>query len=85
MVMKKFLFGTGLVVELSTFILWAMGGFNTGWSRSKTATEKIDEITGISYPVYEEGFVAGIDTLAIGIAVGTALIIVSFFVKSKNK
>lgn len=83
--MKKTLLILGLLVHSFTFILWAWGGFHLGWSRSKTPITQVDEITQIEYTTYQEGFVAGIDTLGIGIVIGLALIAISFFIKQKQQ
>lgn len=61
--MRIFLRLAAAVILLGTAIWWVRTGRNTGWTKNSVAVEQVDEITGISYPVYEDRFVPGIDVL----------------------
>lgn len=67
------------VVLGATLIIWIATGRHLGWTQTTITTLHTDEFTGIEYPVHQPGFVAGVEVLAIGIAVATALGALSWF------
>lgn len=56
------LFALGLL--LGSVIWWVQAGSHSGWTKNKVFVEKVDEITGISYPEEQDRFVPGVDFLA---------------------
>lgn len=67
-----------LGVVLTVLAWWASTGAHRGWSKNSVAVRTLDEITGIEQITYEDRFVPGVDTLAIGGAVAAALAGLSF-------
>jgi hypothetical protein len=65
------------LLALGTFVLWAWGGFHVGWSQNKVPVEVVDEITGIENVIYEERFVAGVDTIVIGFGSALAFLLLA--------
>lgn len=63
-----------LVLFLGTAVWWVQAGKNPGWTKNKVFVEKVDEITGISYPEEEDRFVPGVDLLA---AAGVASLVIA--------
>ncbi len=74
----------GALFALGIFSYWAAAGWNTGFTKDKIEIRKTDEITGIEYPEYKDHFLPGIEFLALGTAVGLALIAITFFRKKPN-
>jgi hypothetical protein len=73
-----------LVILVGTAGFWAAKGAHRGWSQNRVPVSQTDEITGIDYITYEERFVPGVDVLAAGAGLATALFALSFFIRSKN-
>ena len=71
--MKKALHFLAAIVAIATLAVWASGGFHTGWTQTSIPVQGVDEITGIEFTTYKDGFVAGLDVLAAGI--GAALLL----------
>ncbi|MFZ4597302.1 MAG: hypothetical protein ACOYNN_01535 [Terrimicrobiaceae bacterium] len=63
---------------IATVATWFALGAHLGWTKTSVATQKIDEITGIEYPVFENRFVPGVEFLAAGIGLSFALAVVAF-------
>lgn len=53
-----------VVVLLGSVIWWVQAGRHPGWTKNKVFVEKVDEITGISYPEAQDKLVPGVDVLA---------------------
>ena len=70
---------------VTTIGFWAFKGAHTGWSQNRVPMSKTDEVTGIVYTVYENRYVPGIDLLAGGVGLASALFAVSFLLRPKNK
>jgi len=68
------------VVAIATFAVWASGGFHTGWSQTQIPVTGMDEITGIEFTVYEDGFVAGLEFLAGGLFLAALISVISLSV-----
>ena len=71
--MKKIAHILAAIIAIATFAIWGFGGFHTGWTQTSIPVNGIDEITGIEYTTYEDGFIAGIDVLSGGIALAVAI------------
>lgn len=71
--MKKLPHIAAAIVAAITVGIWAKGGFHTGWTQTSIPVNGIDEITGIEYTTYQDGFIAGIDVLAVGIGIAIAI------------
>jgi hypothetical protein len=52
---------------LAVSAAWLALGANTGWTRMKIETKKIDPVTEIEFIEYTPGFIPGIDALAVGL------------------
>ena len=81
--MKKPLLLLALIVWVSGVGYWAALGAHRGWSQNRVPSQKTDDITGITYTVYEDRFVPGIEipggaTLLAALLAGTSL-----FLRSK--
>lgn len=62
-----------LAVVLVTSVVWAANGAHFGWTQTSVVEMKIDEITGIEYPVRRDDFVAGVEVLGAGFLLAAAL------------
>jgi hypothetical protein len=60
-------------VLAAVLALWLATGAHRGWTRTQITEMQRDEITGIEFPTYRRGFVAGVDFLAAGLGVAAAL------------
>lgn len=85
--MKKLAHITAAVVAIATLAVWGASGFHTGWTQTSIPVHGVDEITGIEYTTYQDGFVAGIDVLGGGIGIAIAISALSLavqFIKSRK-
>ena len=80
--MKKISFILAGLVVLITLGLWASGGFHTGWSQNQIPVNGVDEITGIEFTTYEDGFVAGLDVLIGGLVAAAGIVGISIGVST---
>lgn len=62
---------------------WVLNGAHRGWNMDKVPVNKTDEITGIAYVDYEEGFVPGVEFLAAGLGVTVLLFGSSFLFRQR--
>ena len=69
----RLLAATSLAPLLAAVALWVATGANIGWTKTSAVVMQHDEVTGIDYPVHQPAFVAGVEVLAIGVAVGMAV------------
>jgi len=67
----------GVIFTASTGY-WAAQGAHTGWSMNRIPVRQTDEITGIAYVTYREGFVPGLEWLAGAVALAALLTALSF-------
>lgn len=56
-----------LLTMITSITLWVSTGSHVGWSKNRIAIEKIDPITEIAYPIYQEKWILGVDFLVVGI------------------
>lgn len=82
--MKKILQFIALALFATTVGYWATKGAHTGWSQNRVPVTKNDEITGITYTVYEDRFVPGVDALAAGVGLAGGFFAASLFFRPKN-
>lgn len=66
-----FKFGS-IVLALATIALWLGSGAHPGWTQTSVVELRLDEITGIEYPVRHDTFIAGVEVLGSGL--GLALL-----------
>ena len=59
--MKKSFRYSSIFIVITSLVLWIATGAHTGWSKSRIAIERIDPVTEIAYPVYQEKWVFGVD------------------------
>ena len=71
--MKRIPQTIALGLFVATIGFWAVKGAHTGWSQNRVPRSKTDEVTGIVYTVYENRYVPGIDLLAGGVGLASAL------------
>lgn len=79
--MKQLPYIAAGLITIATITLWASSGFHTGWTQTNIPVTGTDEITGIEYTTYEDGFVAGIDILASGLGLALAIVVITFGIK----
>ena len=77
--MKRVLKTSAILVAAGTLALWLATGAHRGWTKTRVAIEKTDEVTGLTYTEYEKRFVAGVEVLAVGLGVASALGVASCF------
>ena len=73
-----------LLVAIGTVAYWATKGCHTGWSMDRIPVQLVDEVTELEYTVYEERFVPGIDTLAVGLGVSGLIFGITLFLRRKS-
>jgi hypothetical protein len=74
-----------LIVLVGTLVWWARTGAHRGWSKNSVEVRTLDEITGIEQITYDDRFVPGIDTLAIGGAAAAAIAGLSFVFRPRPR
>lgn len=70
-----------LFIFVTSVTLWIATGAHTGWSKNRIAIEKIDPITEIVYPVYQEKWILGVDLLVISIFCSLILLFLPNLIK----
>lgn len=83
--MKRIPFILATLLAVTAFALWASGGFHTGWTQTRIPVNGVDEITGIEYTTYKEGFIAGLDLLAVGLGSALGIVGLSFAIPHLKK
>mgnify|MGYP003589157845 CR=1 FL=1 len=83
--MRATLLILALLAALAGVVPWVAGGAPRGWTKTSVAVEKVDEITGIAYRVYEKKLVPGIEFPAVGIAAGAVLAAAGFLLARQGK
>lgn len=68
----------GVLIVLFVFCFWAAKGYHRGWTQHRVQVMKLDPITEIEYPVFEDRFVPGLDYLGAGVFAGLLLFGVTF-------
>jgi hypothetical protein len=68
-----------------TLTVWSSGGFHCGWSQTQIPTAQVDPITEIEFVTYEEGFVAGLDFLLLGVGIAGALLVSSVMLALRSR
>ena len=61
------------LLALGTVGTWLATGAHRGWTQNKIPVTVVDEITGIEATEYRDGFVAGVDVLALGLGAAAVL------------
>lgn len=82
--MKFFLRVASLTVTLATLGVWLATGAHRGWTETSVTVMKVEEVTGLQYPVTKRQFVMGVDLLGVGLAVAGGLAVAAFFCKPKS-
>lgn len=66
----KIVLRTALLIGITVLAgFWFLSGANMGWTKTSVATMQIDPITEISYPVWRNQFVPGVDFLGAGVTI----------------
>jgi hypothetical protein len=68
-----------------TLTVWSSGGFHRGWTQTQIPTAQVDPITEIEFVTYEEGFVAGLDFLLLGVGIAGALLVSSMMLTLRSR
>ena len=55
--MKRILQTVAAVIAITAIAVWFAGGAHTGWTRTTSPKETIDEVTGLEAVTYEKRFV----------------------------
>lgn len=77
--------GSAAVVTVA-LAFWGARGAHLGWSQSRVPQLRVDDVTGLSYTIYDERFIPGIDFLITALAGGAGLLILAlFFRQTQNK
>ncbi|MBK8478085.1 MAG: hypothetical protein IPL39_17810 [Opitutaceae bacterium] len=63
-----------LVLVLASLLWWSAAGARIGWWQTHVGVERTDEITGLSVVEWQERFVPGVETPALGLLLGGALL-----------
>ena len=83
--MKRALQILGVVLAIATLSLWLVKGGNTGWTKNRVQVKTVDPITEIEQVEWQDKFVPGLDFLGGGLAVASALLGGSLFIRKTNK
>lgn len=85
--MRKLLLLLSFCTAFGGVGFWLMKGAHGGWTLTSVKIEKLDEITGLTYPTYEDQFVPGIDFLVgcLGLASFLLAITLVFVKPAKSK
>ncbi len=70
--LSRLLGGVGALALVATLTTWVATGAHLGWTRTQAVILQQDEVTGIEYPVHVPTFVAGVEVLALGLALTVA-------------
>jgi len=73
-----------VVCLAGVLVAWFALGANLGWTKTSVATQHVDEITGIEFPIFENRFVPGVEFLALGIGGAIVLAALSFLPNLKK-
>jgi hypothetical protein len=83
--LQRALRASAIALLVGAVALWVATGAHTGWTKTEITEMKRDEITGIDYPVTREGFVMGIELLALGVFLSGAEFALSFLIRDPRK
>ena len=72
-----------LLFALVTVLWWASAGARIGWWQTRVGVERTDEITGLSVLEWQERFVPGLETPALGLFLGGAVYASTFLFRRK--
>jgi len=64
---------SALLLVLASVLWWLAAGARIGWWQTRVGVERTDEVTGLSVIEWQERFVPGVETPALGLLVGGAL------------
>lgn len=67
------LFFLGGLITLGTAIYWFANGAHPGWTQTYVTEQRVDTVTGLTYPEKIPRFVPGIEILVAGVTLGTFL------------
>lgn len=62
-----------LLSFLSSLLWWSVAGARMGWWQTHVGVERTDEVTGLSVIDWQERFVPGVETPALGLLLAGAL------------
>jgi hypothetical protein len=74
----------GIFCALISVAAWLAFGANRGWTKTTRTRMEKDPVTEIEFPNVEKKFSPGVELLALGLLLSTAIIGVSFFVRQKQ-
>lgn len=74
-----------LLLLIGTAGVWFSLGGTLGWTKTSIAETKTDPVTEIEYVEYRDGFVPGIEFLALGVCGAVILFAATLFVRITPK
>ena len=81
----KLLRMAGLAVFLIGALIWLMGGARAGFSNNLIEHVQIDEITGLEFTEYEDGFEPGLEFIAVGFLGFSVLVAAAAFFENRRQ
>jgi hypothetical protein len=72
-----------LLLVLASVAWWSVAGARIGWWQTRIGVEATDAVTGLSVIEWQERFVPGVETPAVGLFVGGAFYLSSFLFRRK--
>jgi hypothetical protein len=79
------LLAAALAIAVVSVAWWWHAGARTGFWQTQVAVEETDAVTGLTVKQWHDQFVPGVETPALGLAVGGALGALSFVLKSRKQ
>lgn len=72
-----------LLLVLASVLWWSVTGARIGWWQTRVGVERSDPITGLSVIEWQERFVPGIETPALGLLLGCSVYVSSFLLRRR--
>ncbi len=83
--MKMVIRAFALVLLIGTVGLWTGLGGRLGWTQTSVPEKRVDPVTGIDFVEYRQGFVPGVEFLALGVGGSFILFAATLFVRITPK
>ena len=81
----KFLRFAGPAIFLVGVLIWLIGGARAGFSNNSIEIVKVDEITGLEFTDYKDGFEPGIEFIAAGFFGFSVLLASAAFLENRKQ
>jgi hypothetical protein len=84
-IMSKNAFRTfALLLFVAAMALWLARGANLGWTKTSVPVKRTDDVTGITFVVYQKRFVPGVDFLGAACLGSVILAGASFLIRNRQ-